>query len=88
MHVGKRVADNLPKGPALRHAKVRTFQADGSVSETLFEQIQVSFPTPKQAVTMRFDQEVIDYFKSLGAGYQTKMNAVLKAFVEHEKQKA
>jgi uncharacterized protein (DUF4415 family) len=31
----------------------------------------------KQSVTVRFDPEVVDYFKSGGPGWQTRMNAVL-----------
>jgi len=36
----------------------------------------------KEQLTMRFDKEVIDYFKNQGKGYQTRMNAVLKAYVD------
>jgi uncharacterized protein (DUF4415 family) len=33
--------------------------------------------TTKQSVTVRFDPEVVNYFKSGGPGWQTRMNAVL-----------
>lgn len=36
----------------------------------------------KTAISLRVDQEVLDWFKSQGEGYQTRMNAVLKAFFE------
>jgi uncharacterized protein (DUF4415 family) len=39
----------------------------------------------KQQLTVRFDTDVIDFFKSQGKGYQTRMNAVLRQFMEHEK---
>jgi len=32
---------------------------------------------PKQSVTMRLDADVVDYFKSTGPGWQTRMNEVL-----------
>jgi uncharacterized protein (DUF4415 family) len=35
----------------------------------------------KRQVTLRLDTEVLDWFKSTGAGYQSRMNAVLKAYV-------
>lgn len=35
----------------------------------------------KQAMSVRFSPEVIDYFKSKGAGWQTRMDNVLKMFV-------
>ena len=43
---------------------------------------------PKQQLTIRFDQDVIDWFKSEGAGYQTRMNDVLRGYVDAMKRKA
>ncbi len=34
----------------------------------------------KASISLRVDQEVLDWFKSQGPGYQTRMNAVLRAF--------
>jgi uncharacterized protein (DUF4415 family) len=49
--------------------------------------IQVGIPAPKQQLTVRFDLDVIEWFKTQGAGYQTRMNAVLKSFVDAQKKK-
>ena len=35
---------------------------------------------PKTSISLRVDQEVLDWFKLQGPGYQTRMNAVLRAF--------
>lgn len=38
-------------------------------------------PAPsKTLVSLRVDQDVLEWFKSQGAGYQTRINAVLRAF--------
>ncbi len=38
-------------------------------------------PAPsKSLVSLRVDQDVLEWFKSQGAGYQTRINAVLRAF--------
>jgi uncharacterized protein (DUF4415 family) len=38
-------------------------------------------PAPSKAlVSLRLDQDVLEWFKGQGAGYQTRMNAVLRAF--------
>ncbi len=38
-------------------------------------------PVPAKAlVSLRVDQDVLAWFKSEGAGYQTRINAVLRAF--------
>lgn len=35
---------------------------------------------PKASVSLRVDADVLAWFKSQGRGYQTRMNAVLRAF--------
>lgn len=44
-------------------------------------------PAKKQAISIRLDADVLDYFKRGGAGYQRRMNAVLKHFVAEQKKK-
>ena len=39
-------------------------------------------PEPKKAISLRVDPDVLEFFKSQGAGYQTRMNAVLRAWME------
>jgi uncharacterized protein (DUF4415 family) len=36
----------------------------------------------KQPISIRLDDEVLDYFKARGRGYQTRINAVLKSYVK------
>jgi len=44
-------------------------------------------PSHKIHVSMRLDDEIIDFFKKSGRGYQSKINAVLKAYVRsHSKR--
>lgn len=39
-------------------------------------------PITKKPVTLRIDADVLNWFKSLGKGYQTRMNAVLRVYKE------
>jgi uncharacterized protein (DUF4415 family) len=40
-------------------------------------------PVPRKAqVTLRLDQDVLDWFKAQGRGYQTQINALLRAYME------
>ena len=41
----------------------------------------VVVPAPKRAISLRVDQDVLDWFRSGGPRYQTRMNAVLRAYV-------
>ena len=37
---------------------------------------------PKASVSLRIDVDVLEWFKARGSGYQTRINAVLRAFKE------
>ena len=37
---------------------------------------------PKASIALRVDADVLEWFRSQGPGYQTRMNAVLRAFKE------
>jgi uncharacterized protein (DUF4415 family) len=40
----------------------------------------------KTPISLRVDTEVVEWFKQQGKGYLTRMNAVLRAYVETQKQ--
>ena len=39
-------------------------------------------PSKKQQITLRIDSDVLDFFKHTGERYQTRINAVLRAYVQ------
>lgn len=52
------------------------------VSADWFRQAALLEPQPKRAVSIRLDEDVLEWFKQRGKGYQTRINAVLRAYVE------
>jgi len=42
---------------------------------------EVVFPGTKQLVSLRLDSDVLKWFRRLGRGYQTRINAVLRSYV-------
>ncbi len=40
---------------------------------------------PKQAVSLRLDQDVLEWFREHGPRYQTRINAVLRTYVNRAK---
>jgi uncharacterized protein (DUF4415 family) len=38
-------------------------------------------PARKKAISIRVDEDVLDYFKSQGEGYQRRINAVLRSYM-------
>jgi uncharacterized protein (DUF4415 family) len=46
-------------------------------------------PLKKTQIALRLDSDVLTWFKAQGPGYQTRINAILKAYKEaHEKRQA
>lgn len=41
----------------------------------------VVVPPRKKAISIRLDEDVLDFFKRGGSGYQRRMNAVLRSYV-------
>jgi uncharacterized protein (DUF4415 family) len=41
-------------------------------------------PAKKKAISIRVDEDVLDYFKSQGDGYQRRMNAVLRSYMQQK----
>jgi uncharacterized protein (DUF4415 family) len=52
-----------------------------------FSKAVIRLPEPKAMVTMRLDREVLEWFKAQGKGYQTRINSLLKAYMEAHKGK-
>ncbi len=42
----------------------------------------VVWPGPKKQVTLRLDPDILDFFRSQGRGYQSRINAVLRMYVD------
>lgn len=53
--------------------------------KALFKRATPRLPEPKTAVTIRLDRQVLDWFKAKDPGYQTRINALLRAYMEAHK---
>ena len=43
-------------------------------------------PPKKKAISIRVDEDVLDYFKQDGAGYQRRINAVLRSYMQQKRK--
>ena len=50
--------------------------------------LQVVMPKAKKSISLRIDPDVLSYFKSMGKGYQTRMNAVLRAYMKAQRNQS
>jgi uncharacterized protein (DUF4415 family) len=48
----------------------------------------IVYPVAKHAISIRLDEDVIDFFKAQGKGYQTRINAILRHYMQESKKKA
>ena len=47
----------------------------------------VEMPQPKAVLNMRIDRDVLDFFRKTGKGYQSRINAILRSYVERRGHK-
>lgn len=51
------------------------------LDEAWFKQARLVEPEPKVPVSIRLDRDVVEWFKRQGPRYQSRINAVLRAFM-------
>ena len=54
--------------------------------ENFWRNAKLVLPPPKELISIRVDKDVLEWFRSLGRGYQTRMNMVLRSFMEHQRK--
>jgi len=98
--VTRRLADKRPgktdwdRVAALTDAEIEAAIADDPDAAPLLDEefwagAEMVMPDgPKERVTLRLDEEVLEHFRGSGRGYQTRINAVLRAYVRQQKHAA
>jgi uncharacterized protein (DUF4415 family) len=87
---GTRGATDLARIKAKSEAELeRDIAIDPDFSdqpENWYLAAELMMPSSKKLLSLRLDSDVVEWFKQQGPGYQTRMNAVLRAFV-HQAEK-
>lgn len=69
-------------------AEIRTgIMADPDARPTdaaFWKEARLVMPKPKQTVTMRLDEDLLRWFRQQ-SGYQTRINAILRAYMDAQK---
>ncbi|MCU0903813.1 MAG: BrnA antitoxin family protein [Tabrizicola sp.] len=65
-----------------------TDKVDDLPAEALSDWANAALPeqSRKRLISLRVDPDVIEFFKAQGPGYQTRMNAVLQAYMQVKKE--
>ena len=52
------------------------------IDPAIFKKMVIRMPQPKEMVSIRLDPEVLGWFRKHGRRYQTRINSVLRSYVE------
>jgi uncharacterized protein (DUF4415 family) len=52
------------------------------LDEEVFAQPLVPWPPRKESITIRVDADVLSWFKQQGRGYQTRINQILRRYMD------
>ena len=84
------VRHSLSEIGAMRNLGQDHTSADAPEAESLgaefWKSARVAMPAGKTSVHLRLDSDVVEWFRARGKGHLTRMNAVLRAYVEAQKQ--
>lgn len=80
----KRSRTNWEKIDALKDTEIDTSDIT-ELGKAFFKHATLRPPEPKTAVTIRLDRQVLNWFKAKGPGYQTRINPLLRAYMEAHK---
>lgn len=57
-----------------------------AISSKTWADVELPEQSRKKLISLRVDAEVLEFFKAQGPGYQTRMNAVLTAYMQVKKE--
>ena len=60
----------------------------GVIPPGFWDSATLRMPQNKQQITLRLDPDVIGWFKRTGKGYQSRMGAVLRSYVEAKRKRS
>jgi uncharacterized protein (DUF4415 family) len=52
------------------------------LGKSFWKTARLAMPEPKDRLTIRVDHDVVQWLKKNGRGYQTRINAILRSYME------
>lgn len=59
---------------------------DADIPEPDWTRARLVLPQPKQSIHLRVDPDMLAWYRQQGQGYLTRMNAVLRAYMDAHRQ--
>ncbi len=54
----------------------------GPLDKDFFKHAELSMRPPKKSLTLRLDADVLGWYRKQGKGYQTRINAILRTYMD------
>ena len=72
---------DLKRLRAMRDADI-DFSDIPKLGKSFWKTARLVLPEPKDRLTIRVDHDVVEWLKKNGPGYQTRINAILRSYME------
>lgn len=74
---------DLPRLRQMREEEIAATSPEDLIDlpSDFWDDAMVVWPQPKEAISLRVDQDVLKWFRGGGPRYQTRMNAVLRSYM-------
>lgn len=57
------------------------YEDSPATTKEFWKDAEIFMPQHKVHISLRLDEDIINYFKAEGKGYQSKINAILKSYI-------
>jgi uncharacterized protein (DUF4415 family) len=56
------------------------------LNKSFWKNAKLTMPEPKDRLTIRVDHDVVEWLKKAGSGYQTRINAILRSYMNAQSE--
>lgn len=58
------------------------------LDESFWASAKLIVPPRKKNIHIGLDEDILEFFRAQGRGYQTRINAVLRQYIDHQRNRA
>jgi uncharacterized protein (DUF4415 family) len=80
----KRGQTDFDRLRAMRDAEI-DFTEIPKLDGSFWKSAKLTMPEPKDRLTIRLDHDLVEWLKKDGSGYQTRINAILRSYMEAQR---
>ena len=87
MNVNKKsIKSDLAKIDAMTDSDI-DYSDNHELGHEFFEKNTIPWPPSKKQLTIQLDEEVLEWIKKQGKGYQTRINRILRAAMDSQQRR-